>query len=259
MGKTANPMLRPAFHIMNYIHSILTGFLPEWAAISLWGLLGGAISMGLYSLLSSQGRIKEIKEQLKSLRLDLKDAQDDFDKTLSLSKKNITLSLSLLKTVLIPSLTSALPVLVIVLWMSVTQTPTQPVPGDILNITPTPLADVLTISDGKATIHLIDNQITLTWQPGSTMAVYEGGVRIWQLPQNMPLADSVSKRFWYNAVLPSEAGYIATDTSTEHLEFNLERKELFKVGPAWARTWELCYFIFVAIAALTVKFTFRIH
>ena len=51
----------------------------------------------------------------------------------------------------------------------------------------------------------------------------------------------------------------ADDAAIEEIRFELQPIEFIQFGPAWARTWELSYFLLLILVSLGIKVAFKIH
>jgi hypothetical protein len=95
----------------------LSAFLPEIVLIVLWGCVAGAAAMLLYRWTSNQKRIREAKHDLAHLRARMLSPGLPQREVMSLSIQNLKGSFGLLGRVIIPSLLSVVPVLLIASWL----------------------------------------------------------------------------------------------------------------------------------------------
>lgn len=236
------------------------GFLPAALRVVLLGVLSGAVAMGLYRLLSDQGKIRAQKEEIKRLRAALAAAQDDLGETMRLSRRNLAASFRLLGTVLGPALLSSLPLLVVIAWLAAHYGYAVPAPG-----TPVPLAfepgpDGVAVEPEGALRQEAQGPRLLWPAPGGAAPrfVDAQGLVYAGPPPELP-ATVVHKKLWWNWLLGNEAGYLRPDAGLEAITFDLAPRVLVPGVPAWLGGWEAVYFLSVLVASLLIKFRFRIE
>ena len=101
------------------IDASLSTFLPEILLIVLWGCVAGAAAMLLYRQTSNQERIRESKKNITHLRARMLSPGLPQREVMSLSVQNLKSSFGLLGRVIVPSLLSVVPVLLIASWLQV--------------------------------------------------------------------------------------------------------------------------------------------
>ena len=99
------------------IDASLSAFLPEILLIVLWGCVAGAAAMLLYRQTSNQERIREAKKDITHLRARMLSPGLAQREVMSLSMQNLKSSFGLLGRVIVPSLLSVVPVLLIASWL----------------------------------------------------------------------------------------------------------------------------------------------
>jgi hypothetical protein len=92
------------------------GGLPAFVRLLVWGAATGALSMGLYALLSPQRRLAELKEQVRAVRVQLNGYDGEFAGAMPLLRRQITLSLRHLGLTIGPALVAAAPMLAVLAW-----------------------------------------------------------------------------------------------------------------------------------------------
>lgn len=252
-------MLNKILLVFEFIDGLLGAVLPLVLRIGLWGALGGALSMGFYAFLSPQKKIISIKDEMKVLRAKLRNAGDDFQETMAITRKNLSLSLKLLGTVIGPSLLSALPVIFIVIWLGVYHTYQSPQPGAQLLITPEPAPEGMVVKLGGAHALRDGDVFKATYVQDGTIEVEVDGAQVYSGKPWSPAVNSIGKRSAWSTLLENEGGYLTSDSIIQSLHIELPFKELVSVGPTWVRTWMFTYFLTLSIVALAIKFIFKVH
>ena len=99
------------------IDATLSAFVPEILLIVLWGCVAGVAAMLLYRQTSNQERIREVKKDITHLRARILSPGLAQREVMSLSMQNLKSSFGLLGRVIVPSLLSVVPVLLIASWL----------------------------------------------------------------------------------------------------------------------------------------------
>jgi len=89
-------------------------FSPGWLVIAFWSILSAVISMILYKQLSPQQKIIDLGVDIKKLQQQLISSDAPLHEISSAMKSYITLSFKKVLIVLLPSLVSALPFLLVI-------------------------------------------------------------------------------------------------------------------------------------------------
>jgi hypothetical protein len=103
-----------AVPILSPIDHRLTGLLPAWLALLVWGLIGGALSTTLYGITAPQDRLANVRSRCKIAqeRLGLlKPDETEFKAALALAIESVWLSLKELLLVSGPALAACIPIL----------------------------------------------------------------------------------------------------------------------------------------------------
>ncbi|MEJ2704461.1 MAG: hypothetical protein P8Z79_18660 [Sedimentisphaerales bacterium] len=253
-------MISELFPVLNLLDRWLAGLLPLAVRLSIWGALAGSLSMIIYAKLSPQASIRKLKTKIRNLqremlRLDLKLA--DF---LSLSRENLATSLKLFGTVLGPGLLSALPVLLLAVWIHTSLAYEVPEVRDDLIVTTadkdTDLRVTFHHSKDERSDEEIKNQDLIS---SEAMVVMIGDKTIYSGTPLSPPTPVIHKRRWWSVLLGSPAGYVVEDAPTDSIRLNLSKKQVVKGMPSWATGWECPFFVFVFLAALGIKLRFHIE
>ena len=73
-----------------------------------------------------------------------------------------------------------------------------------------------------------------------------------------PPTPALHKRRWWSFLLNSPAGYVVDDAPVDSIRLNLTKRQVVKCMPNWGQGWEFPFFVFVFVAALSIKLGFRI-
>lgn len=244
-------MINLLFKPLNALDGWLAQLFNPIVNLVFWGVVGGSLAMLAYTLFSDQKRLAETKAQIKHLQKMLMQEDLDIKEYKTLGFANLRLSLILLRYVSVPALVSAIPVLLLALWLSVYQT-YEPIPVEAA-LSVRAASPVEELAPGKASAASVQ-QIS-----GSDLTFYLGERPIYIWDRSRPLAEAIEKRHWWNSLLGNESGYLLDSAPVDRLEFDLRRKTFLDFGPFWMRTWELPYFLAVMITAIGWKLWFRIE
>lgn len=252
-------MINYVFVPFNALDGILAQWLPAIVRFVFWGLLSGVLALALYALLSNQQKLARIKKEIKSLQRSLLTEDLSAGEFKTLGVRNLVLSLTLLKSVLVPGLVSAVPVLLVAFWLSIYYSYEPLTPGNTIDVQVKPRLNHLHIEPLSAVAHEGAPIRLVVPAAGQSITFFdrEEPAYVW-LPER-PLTEAVQKEQWWNTVLADEAGYVRTDSEIETIRFGLERARFVRSTPVWMSTWELPYFLAVLVAALAVKIGFRIE
>lgn len=104
-------------------------FLPATLRIVIWGTVTGAITMGIYGLISPQEKIGEAAEKSAAARREMA-GYDGTDMSIvwELSQKSLKAALRQFALVLLPTLVAAIPVLLVIMGLEAVYTDTLMVP-----------------------------------------------------------------------------------------------------------------------------------
>lgn len=252
-------MLTPFFRLFSYIDAFLRSVMPLWGALLFWGLIGGAVVMGLYALVSSQKRISAKKEQIKQLQKLLRDESLDFAGTLRLSKQNLMRSLELLGLVLLPSFVSMAPAIVMIFFISILYTHEAPVAGQEVEVEVSPYINSLRVESGSSIKRAGDSTIMVSLSEPPRIVFYEGDRMIYEWASGMPMDVSVGKRPLWGMLVPAGAGYLPGDSGVSRIRIGFQRLLVSKWLPGVLGGWEFTYFLALTISAVAIKVAFRIH
>jgi hypothetical protein len=247
------------FTLFSGIDGFLRGFLPLWAVLVLWGLMGGAAVMGLYALLSRQKRIRAKKEEIKQLQSLLKDDSLDFSGTLRLSKQNLMRSLELLGLVLFPSLLSMLPALCMIFFVSMLYSFQAPEAGQDIKVKVVPQAQNVRAYAGGMVVNNGKGGFVLVMGREPHIVVYKSKRLLYKWTPGMPMDSSVGRRPWWGFLAPEGAGFLPEDSEVEEIRIGFKALRIIDGAPRVLGGWEFTYLLALAISAVLTKVIFRIE
>lgn len=94
----------------------LLAAIPALPRLALWGLVSGAVSMGLYAAVSPQRRLAELKDQVRAVRAELNAYDGEFAGAMPLLRRQIGLSFHHLGLTIGPALLAAAPMIAVLVW-----------------------------------------------------------------------------------------------------------------------------------------------
>lgn len=253
-------MANLVFPALNALDAWLAEGLPLWARVVLFGVLCGALSIGLYRLVSNQERTRAVAAELRSLRQRLFAADLDQAEFARLNKRNLALSFTHLGRTLGPSLLAALPFLLFAVWFAHYHALTWPPAGEAVAVRFEPpieqaLGGPEPVFRGQGAElafvvppHVTDQAVHLM---AGTQPIYEGTL-------GLPLGGALFKRQWWNLVLENDAGYLAADAPVDEVTFAMVPVRVFDGLPDWLSGWEALFILSAFVSALGLKILFRI-
>ncbi|MFZ5654182.1 MAG: hypothetical protein ACOY42_07280 [Pseudomonadota bacterium] len=229
--------------LLGAVDAGLGTFLPAAPRVLLWGLLGGAAGMGLYALLSPQRRIEVARRTSARARAALADCDAELADALPLIRAALAAAWRQLRLTLAPALLAALPLLLLLPWVSNQYGHRFPPPQVVPEIRTTPAHPA-------------------SWQrpaPGPPrIRVGERPPYLAEVTLAAPVP-VVEPRRWWNALIGNPAGYLPDAGPVARIEIDLPRRHLWRRGPDWLRGWEATFFTAAVIASLAIKLGFRIR
>ncbi|MFT4518053.1 MAG: hypothetical protein ACI9JM_000430 [Halioglobus sp.] len=239
----------------------LIAFLPSIVRLGLWGALGGVLSMLFYSLISPQDRLSEVKVALREAQGQLASSDDSFDELMQLVKKTLSLSLKHLSLVLFPALVSSLPLVCILAWSSTHFGYQFPEPGEQLSVNVQPESAATQVGwrlDGVALPELSASQIE--WPgPNQILQLHDRGADVLLTLPAAAAIPQIHKKLWWNNLLGNPAGYLPDNSPVDLVAISLPPQRHLAVGPVWLGDWMVLFIIAALVAALLVKWQFKIH
>jgi hypothetical protein len=253
-------MLASLFPYLNLVDGWMATVFSELVRVCLWGFAAGILSICLYAAVSNQREIAKLKAEARSCRSRLLDPRLDEEDFARLTKTNLKVSLNLLAWVIWPALLSAVPVLIVAVWMNAFYSYTA------------------ASGDNPVSLQLIPNlpAVSIGSQPGDSIpgenliwiepSQYEGRLFIAVAGQAIfsgnpfePPTPVITKKHWWHVFIANPAGYLAHESPIDELQIGLPRKKFLANAPDWGSGWETPFFISVFIAALGIKLALRLE
>ena len=252
-------MINLIFPIITFFDEWLAAWIPGLLRICIWGTICGAISMALYYALSNQTAIGQLKLEARKLRQRTVDPDLQYSEFLRLGRRNLIISLHLLGKTGGPALLSILLIGVVVCWLSVYQNYTLNPDNTPIDVEILPTAKGVTLAPVESFIRT-DRKIRLiAWDSCLMVRFIRGGEIAYGGSPGSPPSRNIRKKAWWNLLLASEVGYIDSHSSLEEIRFHFPRKVFIHGVPKWMATWELPFFLCLAIVTLSTKLVFRIN
>lgn len=237
--------------LLAWADQLMSQFAPPTLRVILWGVIGAAVSMGLYWLISPQARIKRNEAKTLEARQALDAYEGDFAGAWPQMRRMLGLALKQVGIVVIPAVVASLPVLCMLVWMSTAYGYEYPRAG------------------AEPIIRTHPEQVQARWiatgaggnQPGSRtpgielLDERERVTRVIPLPEPVP---TVHKRQWWNALFGNPAGYLPDDAAIDSVEIDLPSWELLGFGPGWMRGWEFLFLTVLLVSSIVIKIVFKI-
>jgi hypothetical protein len=241
---------------------LLAVIAPLWLRLVLWGTLAGVASILMYAAASNQSAIAALKQRGRETRARLLDPDvETFADFSSLARENLAVSLRLLGKVLGPAAVSAIPVLLLVVWLDAFHGFESPGAAGSVFMTPVPASAAVAVRPGgeAAESNGLHGYRVPVLAAGEELRVVADGRPIYTGNPFHPPVVSVYQKRWWNALAGNPAGYLAPGSGVQELRFDVAPKRVISVGPAWARGWEMLFFTAVLVAAVAAKILLRIE
>ncbi len=255
-----NGLINVVFPVFRSIDGVLESLgLAAGIRIAAWGILAGIAAMFIYRMASNQERIRDIKKDVADLRRQLAGAgDDDLSEVLRLSRANLKTSLSLLGAVVLPSLVSTVPVLLLVFWVHQDFGYDAMATGEPLIVRVVPADVDVAFSLPNRVQALTDGEFELQVENHGQYLLAGNASERYAVP-TVPAAPVLEKRAWWNMLLGNPAGYIESESTLQRIEFDHPRRTIISGLPGWMSTWEFPFFTALLIASLSLKFGLRIE
>ncbi|NIJ42383.1 hypothetical protein FHS78_002677 [Parvibaculum indicum] len=223
--------------------------IPASVRIVVWAVVGAAVSMWLYKLLSPQQELERVEAQARDARMKLNAFDGDMDKAGPLIANALGKAMRRLWLAFPPALVASLPLLVLVAWLSnqygyrfhesPPQTAVAVEPGTYQATMVRPAAVADTGSDRHVVVR----------EPQGRM--------ILDVPVRAPVP-VIEKWQWWNWLLGNPAGYLPDASPVTRVDLSLPRQNVISVGPSWMRGWEFSFFVLLFAFSLIFKKAGRI-
>jgi hypothetical protein len=223
----------------------MAALLPATVRIVTWGVVGAAISLGLYWLLSPQHRIARIAVDERRLKGALQDETIEMADGLAAAKALLRLALTRLGLVTLPVLVATLPLFSLMTWMEAHYAHDLPRPGQIAEV--------------KVEPHVAQGRWISADTPPARVEVLDGrGSLLQSLPVPVPVP-VIAKRTWWNTLIGNPLGYLPDNGPIDRIDIDLPANHYLSIGPDWIRGWVAPFIFSLLVGSLFLKFAFRIH
>lgn len=243
--------------LLSWVDQSLLSALPPALRLVVWALIGSAVSMGLYRLISPQARIARLRDAAVAARRRMAAYDGEFSGLGEMALSSLGLSLRHVGVVLLPAVIASLPVVCLLAWLSNGYGYHQPEPGQIVSVQVQP-----------PTVEAAWQGVT-PQSPGSSGVVWPANGEAVRLidAQNrvlieLPLPSAVPivhKRQWWNRLLGNPIGYLPADGPVDQVTIDLPPRTYLDVKPDWLGSWEMIFLTVLLIASIAIKLVFRIQ
>jgi len=250
----------PIYKALTFFNDILATVVPDWACIFVWAIVSGSAAMGVYRLLSNQTRIRDTKRQLREIKAMLKNSDDASGRdVMALAGRNLRISFGLLGQVILPTMASGIPVLVVAWWLSSTYGYQYPKAGELVRVWAEPQGGELRIEPSSAQM-VKGGEIYVSWDPSaSSIEILIAGTHVYSLNPVRPAVREVQKFEVWNEFLAEAQGYLPDNSLVSKLQFDVAYRSLFPALPWYLATWESTFFFVLVVWSLLLKFGLRIE
>lgn len=250
----------PALVFAALDHGLVSLSMPAWLRLILWGSLAGYAGMWIYRRLSPQQRIADIRQELAGVQKQLASYDGEFSGLLPLIRKQFGLAMRQLRLTTAAALLAALPVLLMLPWLSNEFSARNPAPGESIVVCAEPAqAAAQWLWNGSKLASDAAGCQQVQWPAeGSTQRLTEGNHTLLQLPLPAPVG-IVHKRHWLNVLMANPAGYLPDQAHTTSVHLEMPYPVFFPAGPGWLRGWEFTFFLTVLIVSLWLRWRWKLH
>lgn len=244
----------------SWVDLLLQDVLPPMGRLVFWGLVGSALPMWLYAVLSSQKKLSQLKTEVAKTRKALADYDGDFAGAWQLIRQSLKLSFKQIGLALGPTIIASLPVLFLLVWLSTAYNYSLPEAGTIIDIKIVPTsAQVQWLPQPQS--EQKEGKWQISW-PTSEESLLLHNSTSKQLLVSFPLSEPVPivhKRQWWNILFGNPVGYLPNESNVESVEIALPENKYLQFGPTWMHSAEVFFLLIVIIGSLAIKIIFRIH
>ena len=196
--------------------------LPAWLRLIVWALIAAPITVGLYWLLSPQGKIGQAKRDAREARSRLNRFDGEIADAGPLIKNQFVTAFRHLGLVIPGTLIAALPFLCLLVWTDNHYSYELP-PANA------PPLDVKVVPD-----HLVGRWQTYLSPP--RVKVFGYGHEIAHFKMTAPVA-TITKYSNWNRFVGNPLGYLPANGPIQQVTIDLPEREYLPFGPGWLRHW----------------------
>ncbi len=233
-----------------WVDQVMSSVASPTMRLIIWGLVGAAISMGLYWLLSPQGKLTDVKIRAIKARQDLNAHDGDFGEAWPLMRSMLGLSFRQLGMTTMPAILASIPVLALIVWLSTAYGYALP-DGQVA-------IDVQTTPTTAASAEVRSTNTAGAANYPRLVVTNDKGDLITDIALAAPVP-TIHKKQWWNNLIGNPLGYLPQEGEIEAIEFGLPEKEYLGFGPSWLRPWYALFFTVLVLGSLAIKFGMRIE
>ncbi len=240
-------------------HLLGTAGVPALVRVLLWGGVAGYLGMWIYRRVSPQERLAAVKTELAAAQKAVAVYDGDFGGLLPLIRAQFGLALRQLRLSTAAALLAALPVLLVLPWLSNEHGARAPGEGAPVRLCVAPAGQSGVTWPASASADATDASCRIVPWPGagSSAILAHGATTLVTLPTPVP-SRIVHKRVALNVLVGNPAGYLPEDTPVEAVTLEVPSAELVAFGPSWMRGWELPFFLSALVVSLVLRWRWRL-
>jgi hypothetical protein len=254
-------MINYCFSFFGVLDSAMSHALPLIVRLIFWGAASGIIAIVLYAKISPQKKIADLKKRALILKKELKNIDLEFKDFYSISVRNLKNSLEQLFLVTGPAVASAIPVLMVAIWLQFYfgYAPPQKISKELFFTKGSPADleikyEIEGVNRGAGEKNETSDifnlrKLVLT---ADKLVIYGGN------PFSPP-TDALYKRKWWNWIIESPNGYLEPNSPIDDIGINVTKYRVLKEVPDWASGWEFPYFLSAFVFAIAIKYKFNIQ
>lgn len=236
--------------LFTWADQVMSGFASPTLRLVVWGLVAAVLSMGLYWLLSPQGKLNDVKVRALAARRDLNAFDGEFADAWPMMRRMLGLSFKQLGMTTMPAVLASIPVLALIVWLGTAYGYGLPDDETAVAVQTTPSLEA------QAEIRTADN--ASPENPPRLVVTDPSGTVIGDisLAASVP---TIHKKQWWNTLIGNPLGYLPDDGDIEAISFELPEKDYLGFGPGWLRPWYVLFFTILVLGSLTIKMLWRIE
>ncbi|WP_281783233.1 hypothetical protein [Sinimarinibacterium flocculans] len=236
---------------LGWVDLQMSAMLGPAMRLTLWSVVGGALTMLLYGALSPQRRIAAAKRELAVARDRLDRFDGEMHEALPLMRRMLGSAFRQLGLVVVPALVALLPMILLASWLAqsyghVFPQAQQPV---AVRAEPAPLQAQWRPAQPRRDGQTELPRVSLRDDAGRPLGEVE-----MQAP--VPV---LAKRTWRTAMIVGPLGFLPDGQPVDRVEIDLPRREFIAWGPQWMRGWEFLFFGVLTVVALGLKRALRLQ
>lgn len=247
-------LLGPIDQVLAAIH------VPALLRVLLWGALAGYAGMWLYRRWSPQQRIAELRGELAEVQRRLSSYDGEFSGLMPLIRRQFALALRQMRLTAGAALLAAVPILLVLPWLSNRYALQAPDAGSAIAVCVVPAAAASRL-EWNPPLATADAQgcWNVAWPAaGQATVLREQGKDLLAWPLPAP-ASLVHKPHWLNWLIGNPAGYLPDTSAIERVDFGFTPVEFIPWGPSWLRGWEAAFFLSALVISLHLRWRWKLH